>query len=61
MALDADLDRASGTLTIAPGKDANVAVMLMRDEVTKFRVVAQEPETDAVLAQSDEIAVKLGI
>ncbi len=61
MAMDAELDRASGTVTIAPGRSANVAMMLIRDETTKFRIVAQEPDTDAVLAQSDEIAVKLGI
>ena len=61
MALDAEFDRASGTVTIEPGHVANVAMMLMRDEVTKFRIVAQEPDTDAVLAQSDEIAVKLGM
>ncbi len=61
MAVDAEIDRASGTVTIKPGQTANVAMMLMRDETTKFRIVAQEPETDAVLAQSDEIAVKLGL
>ncbi len=61
MAMDAEFDRASGTVTVSPGQDANVAMMLMRDEVTKFRVVAQEPDTDAVLAQSEEIAVKLGM
>ena len=61
MAMDADFDRASGTVTIQPGQAANVAMMLMRDEVTSFRVVAQAPDTDAVLAQSDEISVKLGM
>jgi len=61
MAMDAELDRASGTVTIEPGHEANVAMMLMRDDVKKLRVVAQEPDTDAVLAQSDEITVKLGM
>jgi hypothetical protein len=61
MAMDADLDRSSGTVSIQPGRVANVAMMLMRDEVTTFRIVAQAPDTGVVLAQSDEIAVKLGM
>lgn len=61
MAMDAAFDRSSGTVSIEPGRVANVAMMLMRDEVKKFRIVAQAPDTGAVLAQSDEIAVKLGM
>jgi hypothetical protein len=61
MAMDAEFDRASGTVTITPGRVANIAMMLMRDEVTKFRIVAQAPDTDAVLAQSEPISVKLGM
>lgn len=61
MALDAELDRASGVLMLQPGKPANVAMMLTRDEVNKIRIVAQDPATDAVLAQSADIDVKLGM
>ena len=61
MALDAELDRGSGILMVQPGKPANVAMMLTRDEFKKIRIVAQDPSTDAVLAQSDDIDVKLGI
>jgi len=61
MALDAELDRASGILMALPGKPANVAMILTRDEVKAIRIVAQDPATDAVLAQSDDIAVKLGM
>ena len=61
MALDAELDRASGVLMLQPGKPANVAMMLTRDEVNKIRIVSQDPATDAVLAQSDDIDVKLGM
>lgn len=61
MALDADLDRASGVLTLQPGKVANVAMMLTREESEKIRIVAQDPVSDAVLAQSGDIDVKLGM
>lgn len=61
MALDADLDRASGVLMVEPGKPANVAMVLNRDESKRVRIVAQDPATDAVLAQSADIDVKLGI
>lgn len=61
MALDAELDRASGVLQVQPGKPVNVAMMLTRDEFKKIRIVAQDPVTDAVLAQSGDIDVKLGM
>jgi len=61
MALDAELDRGSGILMVQPGKPANLAMILTRDEFKKIRIVAQDPATDAVLAQSDDIDVKLGI
>lgn len=64
MALDAELDRASGVLLVPPGKPANVAMLLSQDriderKITKIRVVAQDPASDAVLAQSGDIDVKL--
>lgn len=61
MALDAELDRASGVLMVQPGLPANVAMMLTRDEFKKIRIVAQDPTTDAVLAQAGDIDVKLGM
>jgi hypothetical protein len=62
MAIDAELDRVSGTVAVSPGQTVNVAMILTRDKTTsKFRIVAQAPDTDAVLTQSDEITVKLGM
>jgi hypothetical protein len=61
MALDAELDRATGQVHIEPGGTANIAMMLTRDDCKKLRIVAQDPTTDAVLAQSNDIQVKLGI
>ncbi len=61
MAIDAELDRASGVLLAPPGQPVNVAMILSLDEFGKVRIVAQDPTTDAVLGQSEEIEVKLGI
>lgn len=61
MALDAELDRASGVLMVQPGKPANVAMILNQDKFKKIRIVAQDPASDAVLAQSGDIDVKLGM
>ena len=61
MAIGADLDRSSGVIRVSPTSEANVGMMLTRDDCTAVRVVVLDPATDAVLAQSDEIPVKLGI
>ena len=61
MALDAEFDRTTATVMAQPGKSASVAMMLTNEEFSKVRVVAQDPTTDAVLAQSNDIEVKLGI
>ena len=61
MAVGADLDRTSGVLHVNPGDEANVGMMLTREDCTSVRVVVLDPATDAVLDQSDEIPVKLGI
>ena len=60
MAVDADFDRATGTVVVKPGTAVNVAMVLTSDGAKRLRVVAQDPATDAVLAQSDDIDVKLG-
>jgi len=61
MALDAELDRATGTVKLPPRQAVSIGMMLTRDEFKRVRVVAQEPATDAILAQTDEIDVKLGM
>ena len=61
IAIGGDLDRSSGILHVGPNADANVGVMLTRDDCTSVRVVVLDPATDAVLDQSDELPVKLGI
>ncbi len=61
MAQGADFDRASGVLTVPPGSEANVGVMLTVEDCKSVRLVVQDPATDAVLAQSEEIPVRLGI
>ena len=61
MAAGADLDRASGVLHVKPGAEASVGLLLTRDDCKTVRVVVLDPASDAVLDQSDEIPVKLGI
>lgn len=61
IAIGGDLDRSSGILHVSPNGDANVGMILTRDDCTSVRVVVLDPATDAVLAQSEELPVKLGI
>jgi hypothetical protein len=61
MVISADFDRTTGIMQVQPGTEASVGLMLTRDDCQKVRIVLQDPATDAVLDQSDEIPVKLGI
>ena len=61
MAIGADLDPASGVLHVKRNSEANVGMMLTRDDCDSVRVVVLDPVTDAVMDQSEELAVKLGI
>ncbi len=61
MAPDAEFDRTTSTVVVPPGKGVSLGMMLTRDETTKFRIVALDPATDAVLAQTEDIDVKLGM
>lgn len=61
MAVSGDLDRNTGVLRIKPGTEASVGLMLTCDNCPSLRVVVQDPTTDAVLQESEEIPVKLGM
>ncbi|MFC1805506.1 PglZ domain-containing protein [Planctomycetota bacterium] len=61
MAIDAELDRDAGCVRFEPGKEASLAMLLTREDCETAQVVVQDPETDAVLAQSIKMPVKLGI
>jgi hypothetical protein len=61
MAVGAELDRDTGIVTVQPGTDASVGVMLTRDDCQVVRVVVQDPTSDAVLGQSDDVPVRLGV
>jgi len=61
MAVGGELDRAKGTLTLELGTEASVGMMLTDDQCKSLRVVVLDARTDGVLAQSDELPVKLGI
>ena len=61
MAIGGDLDRASGILEVNPNSEASVGMMLTRDDCDSVQVVILNPATDAVLDQSVDLPVKLGI
>ena len=54
-------DRSTKCLHVEPGATVSVGMMLTKDDCTTVRIAIQDPATDAVLAQSDEIPVKLVI
>jgi len=64
MAIGADLDRATGCVTLIPDKTVTVAFLLSAtdESVASLRVVVQDPATDADLYRSPtDIPVKLGM
>ena len=61
MAIDAELDRATGYVHVTPGTEANVGLMLTRDDCKTVRIVVQDPASGKVLHQTHEIPVQLGI
>jgi len=61
MAVGGELDRGKGTLTLAPGTEASVGMMLTNDTCQSLRVVVLDAHTDSVLAETAELPVKLGI
>ena len=61
MAVGAAFDRTTGILQVKPGSEASVGLMLTRDDCETVRIVVLYPSTDAVLDQSADLPVKLGI
>lgn len=62
MAIDAELDRATGCVKLQPSTPITVAFLLSDESVGSLRVVVQDPATDAELYRSPtDIAVRLGV
>lgn len=57
MATGAEFNRATATVQLPPGKDVNIGMMLTVETSKTVRIVVQDPETDTVLGQSEEIEV----
>jgi len=57
MAPEAEFDRATATVQLPPREEVSIGMMLTSEAIKKIRIVVQDPATDAVLAQSDEIEV----
>ena len=60
MAIDAEFDARTRCIKLEPEKTATVAMLLQVEDCDRVRVVVQDPATDAVLTQSNDIPVKLG-
>ncbi len=61
MAVGAEIDRTAGVVRLPPGKPISVAMVLTSAEFQSLRIVAQDPGSDAIMGQSKEIPLKLGI
>jgi hypothetical protein len=62
MAVDAELDRATGCVTLEPGKPVTLAFLLSDETAASLRVIVQDPTTDAELYRSPtDIPVRLGV
>ena len=62
MAVEAELDRATGCVKLQPGKPTTIAFLLSDESVPALRVVVQDPGTDAELYRSPtDIPVRLGV
>ena len=62
MAIDADLDRATGCVTLQPNKPITIAFLLSDESAASLRIVVQDPATDAELYRSPtDIPVRLGV
>ena len=62
MAVDAEFDRATGTVTLEPNKPVTIAFLLSDESAASLRVVVQDPTTDAELYRSPtDIPIRLGV
>ncbi len=62
MAIDAELDRATGCVKLQPGKPVTVAFLLTDESIASLRIVVQDPTTDAELYRSpSDIPVRFGV
>jgi hypothetical protein len=59
MAIEATVDPRTHCVGLEQGKKAMVGMILDRDDCDRVRVVIQDPATDAVLAQSADLPVRL--
>jgi len=61
MAMGAVIDRATGLVRLRPGEEASVGLMLTREDCELARIVVLDAVGDALLAQSADIPIRLGI
>jgi hypothetical protein len=57
MAPGAEFDNATATVQLLPQKEVSIGMVLTSEKSKNVRIVVQDPATDAILAQSEEIEV----
>ena len=50
-----------GVIQVAPNSEVSVGLMLTRDDCRFVRIVVFDPESDAILAQTGDIPVRISI
>ena len=61
MAAHGKIDRRRGTVKVDPDSHASIGLMLTRDDCPFVRIVVLDPESDAILAQTSDIPVRISI
>jgi hypothetical protein len=61
MAIGAEFDRESRVVYLTPGAEASLGLVLSHDDCEMLSVVVLDPATDAVLGQTNDIPVRLGL
>ena len=61
MALNVEFDRTTSSILLPAGREISIGMMLSDDQRQSIRVVAQDPQTDKVLAQTPDIPVVLSV
>jgi len=61
MAIGAECDTVTGIVHVTAPGEAYIGMIVKREDCESLKIVVQHPETDAILAQSAELPLQLGI
>lgn len=61
MVMNAEWERETGIVSVSPGKPATIGLMLTKDDADHVKIIVTDAKTEALLAESENIPVKLGM